>query len=101
MGCFNKIGFYSHLPITYDNDIVYFICISKKYKNYDLSPFNVENNIDLINNFSSFCFCLMANCINFSPSSYGNQGILSECESMINMHREFIKILKMKKKEYE
>lgn len=31
MGCFNKIGFYSNLPITIDNKIVYFICI--KYNN--------------------------------------------------------------------
>ena len=76
-------------------------CSLNTLRIYDLLPFNAENNIDLINNFSSFCFCLMANCINFSPSPYGNQGILSECESMINMHKEFIKILKMKKKEYE
>jgi hypothetical protein len=26
MGCFNKMGFISHLPITYDEDIVLFIC---------------------------------------------------------------------------
>lgn len=68
---------------------------------YDLEPFKAEDNIDLINNFSSFCFCLMANCVNFSPSAYGNQDIISECDSMINMHNEFIKILKMKKKQYE
>ena len=33
MGCFNKMGFHSHLPITYGNDIVMFICAdnTKKY----------------------------------------------------------------------
>ena len=26
MGCFNKVGFYSNLPIKCQDDIVYFIC---------------------------------------------------------------------------
>ena len=26
MGCFNKVGFYSNLPIKCGDDIVYFIC---------------------------------------------------------------------------
>lgn len=26
MGCFNKVGFYSNLPIKYEDEIVYFIC---------------------------------------------------------------------------
>lgn len=38
MGCFNRCGFYSHLPITYDDDIVCFICASHKYKNHETTP---------------------------------------------------------------
>lgn len=38
MGCFNKIGFSSHLPITCGDDIVLFICISTKNLPYDTSP---------------------------------------------------------------
>lgn len=26
MGCFNKTGFFSHLPITYGDEIVMFVC---------------------------------------------------------------------------
>lgn len=26
MGCFNKVGFYSNLPIKYEDEVVYFIC---------------------------------------------------------------------------
>ena len=37
MGCFNKTGFYSHLPITYGDEIVVFIFIdeSKNYRRDD------------------------------------------------------------------
>lgn len=31
MGCFNKMGFYSHLPITYGDDIVMFICVDNTH----------------------------------------------------------------------
>lgn len=67
---------------------------------YDIEPFKAEDNVDLINNFSSFCLCLMVNCVNFNYSAYGNQDILEECDSLIEMHKEFIKILKNKKKNY-
>ena len=30
MGCFNKIGFYSKLPITYGDKIVIFLCLTLK-----------------------------------------------------------------------
>lgn len=40
-------------------------------------------------------------CFNFNVSSYGNQSILDECDSLIDLHKEFIKILKTKKKQYE
>lgn len=33
MGCFNKMGFYSHLPITYGDDIVMFICVDNTQTN--------------------------------------------------------------------
>ena len=26
MGCFNKTGFFSHLPITYGDEIALFVC---------------------------------------------------------------------------
>lgn len=35
MGCFNKIGFYSKLPIKYGDEIVMFICISDGRMNDD------------------------------------------------------------------
>ena len=35
MGCFNKMGFYSHLPITAGDEIMLFICINNS-KQYDI-----------------------------------------------------------------
>jgi len=31
MGCFNKMGFYSHLPIIAGDEIVMFICVSDRF----------------------------------------------------------------------
>lgn len=33
MGCFNKMGFYSHLPITAGDEIVMFICADNTQSN--------------------------------------------------------------------
>lgn len=33
MGCFNKMGFYSHLPITAGDEIVMFICVDNTQSN--------------------------------------------------------------------
>ena len=43
MGCFNRTGFYSHLPITYGDDIVMFMCAdtSKIYNGKDSCPISV------------------------------------------------------------
>ena len=43
MGCFNRTGFYSHLPITYGDDIVVFMCAdtSKLYNGKDSCPISV------------------------------------------------------------
>ena len=43
MGCFNRTGFYSHLPITYGDDIVMFMCAdtSKVYNGKDSCPISV------------------------------------------------------------
>ena len=35
MGCFNKIGFHSKLPIKYGDEIVMFICFSHGHINDD------------------------------------------------------------------
>ena len=43
MGCFNRTGFYSHLPITYGDDIVMFMCAdtSNLYNGKDSCPISV------------------------------------------------------------
>lgn len=43
MGCFNRTGFYSHLPITYGDDIVMFMCAdtSNLYGKSDSCPISV------------------------------------------------------------
>lgn len=43
MGCFNMVGFYSNMPIKYQDDIVYFICAS--YGKLDDSNVLEPNNI--------------------------------------------------------
>ena len=80
--CFNHCAFFS-------------LCI------YNNENFKVKQNVELINKFSSFCLCLIMTCVNFTISAYGNQGILEECDKLIDLHTEFIKILKEKKKNYE
>ena len=46
MGCFNRTGFYSHLPITYGDDIVMFMCADteKLYNGKDSCPISVIGN---------------------------------------------------------
>ena len=47
MGCFNKVGFYSHLPIKSEDKIVYFICASYGIFD-DITPISVNNFIEPI-----------------------------------------------------
>jgi len=41
MGCFNKTGFFSHLPITYGDDIVLFVCANTQHERIDSTPIDV------------------------------------------------------------
>lgn len=43
MGCFNKTAFYSHLPITYQDEIVVFVLAEQKYRT-DSCPVYIEGN---------------------------------------------------------
>lgn len=43
MGCFNKTAFYSHLPITYQDEIVVFVLAEQKCKT-DSCPVYIEGN---------------------------------------------------------
>lgn len=91
----------SHLIAEYSNYNCFQHCSIFTLEMYKGGNFKVLDNVKLINDFSSFCLCLTLNCINFNVSSYGNQSILDECDSLIDLHKEFIKILKTKKKQYE
>lgn len=46
MGCFNKTGFFSHLPITYGDEIVLFVCVDTLNGDVkrDSTPIDVTSN---------------------------------------------------------
>ena len=55
MGCFNKIGFYSHLPIKYGDKIVIFLCTTiKNVQRNDANPIYID---ELVQPLSLPIFC--------------------------------------------
>ena len=52
MGCFNSIGFYSKMPIHYNDNVVLFICAGYNYNSATYDIFKEMNNTyaTIINN---------------------------------------------------
>ena len=74
MGCFNKIGFYSNLPIMEDDEIVYFPCVYFKGSKIDDTP------IGTCYPLSPFCLPLIG--------KYNDCGSIKDIDDISNKHIE-------------